>query len=780
MPVATACGAMLCVVATLALSPVTRAQEPPKSDPKATGAKPADAKPGDKPGSEVAKEGVDWKPDTKLGWDKFKGGTPKKKDEDGNDLDAETYVWIPISYKCKVNGEYSFDVHAQFIPAYSTVNPKNQTPALLAHEQLHFDIWQKHAADLKKKLADIFKEKCKCNMLAADRKALTDAIDAAYGAAVKDAEAENKKYDDETKHGTKEKEQQQWAEKIAKDLGQPAPAPPPAPKAGGDDESGGSTPKAEKPAACKDCEAAEAERKKKLKALEDKLKPIAEESQKLFKQIDAIDTEIGKINADSDKAKEVLNDPKKSKGDKSAAENKIKANDGKIKSAREKQTPLKTKKDAVDKQREALELQIAPLQQPIKCPKCTANPGDSSYEPPGDEFASNTVSGRGEVCPQPEETFIPGTPGQQFSEQYASEIPGKDVPGEFVSYSVPFATDSTAYCTFGEGTGVPGYVVSTGEGGSSTPPSSGGGTDQGGTPPGPGTKIAKGDPVKPQDPLGKTPDKPGTTPRPTETPTPVANSTSTPKETPKTAETPTPTPTPKTPDQPPPTKTTENPPPDIPKTPDEPPVTIFIKASETVLDGSQPGEPIQGQVVKLVLKEKPALPTTTENRTAMDKGFDKPAPQCTTGTNGQCKFDIPAEERSLYALKDPPRSGGKPLNNYRLEVNAMKHTGGVAETTGKQVPNISAITSEGDITAEIFRIGDRNFVRFGVNTRSGVTEQLLEKFGPLLGVPIEADICLIKEPGPPLGSEPVSYRALNQELPHSSIRLRPASRRVTR
>jgi hypothetical protein len=96
------------------------------------------------------------------------------------------------------------------------------------------------------------------------------------------------------------------------------------------------------------------------------------------------------------------------------------------------------------------------------------------------------------------------------------------------------------------------------------------------------------------------------------------------------------------------------------------------------------------------------------------------------------------------------------------------------------VPDISAITSEGDITAEIFRIGNRNFVRLGVNARSGAADQLLEKYGPLLGVPIETDICLIKEQGPPLGSEPVSYGALNQELPHSSIRLWPAARRVKR
>jgi len=264
-------------------------------------------------------------------------------------------------------------------------------------------------------------------------------------------------------------------------------------------------------------------------------------------------------------------------------------------------------------------------------------------------------------------------------------------------------------------------------------------------------------------------------------PTPAASpspTVPTPAETPKTTDisTPTPTPpdTPKTPDQPPPTKTTDNPP-DIPTTTDTPHVTIFIKASETVLDGSQSGEPIQGQIVKLVIKEKPALPTTAENRTAMDKGFDKPAPQCTTGADGQCKVDVPAEDRALYALKDTPRTGGKPTNNYRLAVNVMNHTGGVAETTGKPTPAIN----DAGVTAQFFKVGNRTFVRLGINTPSGVTDNFAEKYGRLLGVPIEVDICLIKEPGPPLGSEPVSYGALNQELPASMIRLRPASTRVS-
>ena len=112
--------AALCLIALLALGSPSWAQEPGKSDPKATGTKPDNAKP------DTAKESIEWKPDKKLDWDKFKGGKPKKADHD-----AETYAFIQRSYECKVNGEYSFDAHAEFVPAYSTVDQEKKSPGLL-------------------------------------------------------------------------------------------------------------------------------------------------------------------------------------------------------------------------------------------------------------------------------------------------------------------------------------------------------------------------------------------------------------------------------------------------------------------------------------------------------------------------------------------------------------------------------------------------------------------------------------------------------------------------
>lgn len=676
LPRVTPIGTVLGIVAMLAMVPVAMVPVALAQGPGGNNAK-APEKPAPIPL-------IKWKPGEKLGWDNFKGGMPRDATKH-----AETSSTIEALGPCKwETGEYDVQVYAVFSQLNSTTDPDKQTPKLLAHEQLHFDIEQKHAFALKEKWEEIYKARCKCNMSAEDMRALRQAREAARAEVMAAADAEQKLYDSETEDGTNAEKQTEWSERIASEI-QAASA-----KAGAPD---------------------------------------------------AVTPDAGAPKADAPKAAdEKAGTPK----------------NGRNKSAPKTAAPSKTPKS-----------------------EKSADDGKSSFNPAaGNKVASAPITGRGGNCPPPEQGFIPGWPGRQFSEQYASVIPGSNIPGEFISFSVPFAADGGAYCTFGEGTAVPGRVVSTGEDGSSVPPSASGGADRGGTPPGPDMRIARGDPVRPQDPPGKTPDAPRTSRGPAETPTAVANPVPSPKETPKAVETPTPvTPAdaPKAPEQPPPTQTTDKPP-DIPKAPDEPTVIIFIKASEAVLDGSQPGEPIHGQLVKLVLKEKPALPTTTASRTAVDKGFDKPAPQCTTGADGQCKFDIPAEERSLYALKDPPRNTGKPLNNYRLEFNAMKHTGGVAETTGKQVPNISATTIEGDITAEIFRIGDRNFVRLGVNTSSSVATELLEKFGPLLGVPIEADICLIKEPGPPLGSEPVSVPFLNQELPHAAIRLRTPIRTTVR
>jgi hypothetical protein len=743
-----ACCLLLAAFAVLALSSVSSAQDAGKG--------------GDAKGSDAQNPPIDWTPTTKLDWKDFKGGKPKKDDEDAN-----TVVLLYVSpTDCDGNGNGKFDVRAQFDPNMSaTKGAQAQDAALLAHEQIHFDLMEKQARKLKEKLKEIYAKYCTCPMNDEKRKALNQAIEAAMQAALNAYDAENNKYDEETDHGTKSEAQQKWAADTAKALGQPAPTPPTT-----TDQP--QTPQATKPdAACADCEKLEAERKKQLAELEKQVAPLRQQSKALFGQIDALETQISALNADIQAQQQLLSDPKK----KSGAESKIKSDNQKIKSDQESEKPLKTKKEGVDKQIEELEKKIAPLQEPIKCPKCNAASGNSSYVPSmGDGFASASPGGpvtvKGKACPPPSSSTgyvpFPGTPGQQ----YATLIPGGYTPGESVSYSTPsFATDSEVYCTFGEGTGVPGYVTASNDNGDFIPPTSDSGKTPG-TPP--GTAMTP----KPS----QTPTPQATEPKTASTPTPAPS----PSDTPKMASTPTDTPVASNSDTPVPQTTdtpqqpTDTPTPEVPT--DTPQITIFIKASEEVLTGGQTGDPIGGQVVKLVMRDKPELPTTTGDRTLTDKGFDKPAPQCTTGADGGCKIDVPAEDRPLYALDKTPRLAGKVVTKFRLAVNIMKHTGGVAETTGKQVPDLKDALTAANATAEVVSIGSRTFLRLGFNTPYGSTEEFAKRFSELLGVPVEVDICLVKEPGPPLGSEPVSYAAINQELPNATIALDPPAKRGAR
>jgi hypothetical protein len=202
--------------------------------------------------------------------------------------------------------------------------------------------------------------------------------------------------------------------------------------------------------------------------------------------------------------------------------------------------------------------------------------------------------------------------------------------------------------------------------------------------------------------------------------------------------------------------------PDQPQTTERIPDNIFVKASETALEGGQSGQPIEGQVVKLFSKEKPALPGT---RTADDSGFDKGPVECTTGRDGACKMQVPAEDRAVYGL-----AGGAP-KNYRLDFNTPQQSGGVIETTGmKTKPDLSRLPRGVEATVGEFAIGNRTFMRLSFRSAAGAaaaTQQLSRAFGDKYW----EDDCRTKKPGPPDGSQPSSFSALNNDLPALTVEL---------
>jgi hypothetical protein len=247
-----------------------------------------------------------------------------------------------------------------------------------------------------------------------------------------------------------------------------------------------------------------------------------------------------------------------------------------------------------------------------------------------------------------------------------------------------------------------------------------------------------------------------------------------------TTETPPRTPTPETPPR---TPTTDTPPPRTPETPptqttdappktptsDDIPSTVFVKANEEVVRGEPTGQPLASQMVKL-LAERPALPSSRESKTAQDTGFDKPPAQCTTGADGRCKFEVLVDERPVYGLPVTDTAARRP--NYRVEFNALKSSGGVAEITGRKPAAERTPTDGGNIASEIFNIGNRIFQRFGFNTPYESREDVEASYRSAHGDKYQVDTCETKKlPGLPLDIEPSSFSEPNHELSRATIKL---------
>jgi hypothetical protein len=272
-----------------------------------------------------------------------------------------------------------------------------------------------------------------------------------------------------------------------------------------------------------------------------------------------------------------------------------------------------------------------------------------------------------------------------------------------------------------------------------------------------------------------------------ETPRTAAPQSSPTAEKPPVSDTPkTPTDTPKTPTDRPRTPTASETPPDQPQAPDQPTTTekppetpttttdapptddvvILFKGNQAVLERNQAGDPLQRQHIMLVFR-KPELRESGTGKPAIDdSGFDKDGVHGVTGADGQAKLTVPAEDRELYLSS----FDGTPKKYYRVDANVMKNTGGVREIARNAKPDLtSGAPQGGKVNAEIFKIGDRTFVRRLYVAPFGVTVVLITGD--------EIDWCRVVLPGPALGMEPEYPSALHRELPETTIKLPRAGRR---
>ncbi|MCC3152347.1 DUF922 domain-containing protein [Hymenobacter sp. BT770] len=104
-------------------------------------------------------------------------------------------------------------VQATFDPNTSWFrDPKNFTPALLRHEQMHFDLTEVYARIMRQKLV-VFQAKVDCNKLQPAFNNLTKSVYAEW-------DREQNRYDAETNHGLNAAKQAYWEKQTQTKLAQ--------------------------------------------------------------------------------------------------------------------------------------------------------------------------------------------------------------------------------------------------------------------------------------------------------------------------------------------------------------------------------------------------------------------------------------------------------------------------------------------------------------------------------------------------------------------------------
>ncbi|PRY04277.1 uncharacterized protein DUF922 [Pontibacter ummariensis] len=144
-------------------------------------------------------EKVNWSESRRLSWEDFKG-----LPDAGNPHHALTAANLAVSAKCKDNA-FNYEVNCVFLPQESWSKNKRSNK-LLEHEQLHFDLTEVHARLLRRQLQELNCEN--------QRTKLGEAVNRAFDK----WKAEQKAFDDASRHGLNTAEQQLWAANISQRL----------------------------------------------------------------------------------------------------------------------------------------------------------------------------------------------------------------------------------------------------------------------------------------------------------------------------------------------------------------------------------------------------------------------------------------------------------------------------------------------------------------------------------------------------------------------------------
>ncbi len=141
---------------------------------------------------------IEWSAEDRLSWDDFQA----KPDRNSWRIAAITSSVIQYRYYCE-NGVLEHGVKSIFLKDESWVKDDARTKRYLAHEQLHFDITEVFARNLRKELA---KRTFKCTQAKEFERAINKVL--------KEWQATQIKYDRETEYSLDKSAQEEWIDMI--------------------------------------------------------------------------------------------------------------------------------------------------------------------------------------------------------------------------------------------------------------------------------------------------------------------------------------------------------------------------------------------------------------------------------------------------------------------------------------------------------------------------------------------------------------------------------------
>ena len=138
-----------------------------------------------------------------LTWGNFEGTPDPASSFDANTSSGLSYSW---SLKKDISGtHFVYHVESYFLPAGSWVKPNKKSELLLAHEQLHFDITEVFARQLRQKLRDFDPDRSRD---------IKQELRKFYEEIERERALLQEKFDRDTRHGQDEAAQLRWRKHI--------------------------------------------------------------------------------------------------------------------------------------------------------------------------------------------------------------------------------------------------------------------------------------------------------------------------------------------------------------------------------------------------------------------------------------------------------------------------------------------------------------------------------------------------------------------------------------